>query len=86
MNKAKRLLNLVWKVPLVVIIGSMCYPLVKAFVVELLTTGGGDAYLKGTEIVMLSNLVPLAIPVCGLVWAFWDFIVPPKEDEFKIRG
>jgi hypothetical protein len=84
MNDFSKIVNLVWRVPVAILLGGFGYYLVKYIVVWMLSESA--IYMSALEVVTWATFVPLMVPIGFLVWAFGDFIFPPKPPEEPPRG
>jgi len=72
-----KFLNLVWRVPLAVLGGGLGYYGVKYIMLTLLP--GFSIYMDAGTITLFGTWAPLAVPAGCMVWAFQEFIFPPKQ-------
>ena len=75
----QKILNLIWRVPLALIIGGLGYYLAKYIAVLVLSANA--IYMNARDVTTFGTLVPLAVPIGCLVWAFGEFIFPPEPPK-----
>ena len=71
-----KFLNLIWKVPVAIIGGGLGYYGAKFIAVFVLSTI--SVHMNARDIILMGTFIPLAVPITFMVWAFSDFILPPK--------
>ena len=71
-----KFLNLIWKVPVAIIGGGLGYYLVKFIAVLVLSMCSTS--MNARDITLMGTFIPLAVPIMFGVWAFSEFIFPPK--------
>lgn len=76
--------NLIWRVPIAVIGGGLGYYIVKLVAVWVLSLSA--IHMDRLTVTTLGTLIPLAVPIVLLVWAFKDFIFPEEPPEPPIGG
>ena len=72
-----KIVNLIWRVPIAIIVGGLGYLIVKTVAVEALYKYA--SYLKATDVVTIGTFLPLVMPLGAMIWAFAEFIFPHEE-------
>jgi len=84
MKEFDRLVNLIWRVPVGVLLGAMGYAMVKGVAVMLLYSYASN--LPAWVVTLVGWGVPAVVPLGCLMWAFWEFISPPKPPSYPSAG
>lgn len=84
MDEFGKYVNLIWKVPVAILAGGLGYYIVKYFAVLVLSSNA--IFMNARDITTMGTFVPLVVPIGFLVWAFGDFIFPPKPPEVPPGG
>jgi len=80
-----KFLNLIWRVPVAIIVGGLGYYGAKFIAVLVLSSV--STYMNARDITLMGTFIPLAVPITFMVWAFSEFIFPPKPPaEPPMRG
>ncbi len=74
-----KFLNLVWRVPVAIIGGGLGYYVVKFIMRSILPSF--SIYMDAGTITLFGTWAPLAVPTGLMVWAFQEFIFPPKPPQ-----
>ena len=79
-----KFLNLIWKVPVAIIGGGLGYYSAKFIAVFVLSVV--SIHMDAVTITFMGTFIPLAVPITFMVWAFSDFIFPPKPPAVPPGG